>query len=418
MKMTRLAAAFAVCCLAASVTAGLNGVSSGDVVLGEWNSDFDACKAYAEANHTPMVLFWASAACGQCANLEKACNTPEFADWRTSRQFVMCFVQNNVTVKDWARNSSGKFPYCVAYWSKADGTVINDKFTGRPSFIKGAGGSTLAQMFANRLDQAFATSGQPVSPTDDPGNVNPAGPSGNVGNEWKVARALKGGLFSADGRCLGMVLVKTGRANFTTKRARVSAKVTLADGKNRTFSPIVVGVDTTTVAGMSKTRVGSMTVSITGADLGGTFTDANGVVYTIAPATLGGATADGTYAFTLDQDPATIKGLPVLGQFLPKGVEFTSRRSRWIFGSRGSVRYNAAQGGFVASSTANAASVKLSYRKATGFFRGNFKVYTQQTATRVRAASVTVTGWMLGTNGAGVVTVKGEGSYNCSISAK
>lgn len=53
-------------------------VSSGDIRLGEWNSNFSRAKAYAESNHMPMLIYWGSTSCPKCSTLKSAISNDDF----------------------------------------------------------------------------------------------------------------------------------------------------------------------------------------------------------------------------------------------------------------------------------------------------------------------------------------------------
>ena len=68
-------------------------VSKGELVLGEWNRDFNKTKAFADSNHVPMVLVWANPGCSNCEKFEKnVLVTDEFKTWMAERQLVMSFA--------------------------------------------------------------------------------------------------------------------------------------------------------------------------------------------------------------------------------------------------------------------------------------------------------------------------------------
>lgn len=73
------------------VTAPLRGeVADGGLVYsndpafkaGEWNSNFTAIKAKADADNVPLVAFWANKGCAYCKKLETALNTPAGYAWQ------------------------------------------------------------------------------------------------------------------------------------------------------------------------------------------------------------------------------------------------------------------------------------------------------------------------------------------------
>ena len=90
-------------------------VSKGDVVLGEWNRNYNKTKAFADSNHVPMVLVWANPGCSNCEKFEKnVLATDEFKTWMTERELVMSFAYGYETqygdtaAKALAKNNSGQ----------------------------------------------------------------------------------------------------------------------------------------------------------------------------------------------------------------------------------------------------------------------------------------------------------------------
>ena len=414
MKMVKIAAALLAACMASSLMANLENVSSGPIVPGEWNSNYDAGKEYADANHIPLVLFWASSGCGQCKALETACNKPEFVAWRQTRQFVMIFVENDQRIYKIAR-SNGLYPTCLAYWLKEDGTVISQTFCGRTSEMRAAGSSQV-EKFMNTLDGIFATEGQPVTASGTP--TTTGGATATVGSEWNRSRALQAAIFDqATGKLGGYVQMKLGRANRNSKKARVTPKLTLLDGKGRNFAPMTASVDTTTSV-QAVNKFGTISASITGESLSGTYTDPQGVVYDVKDVKLGGSVENGTYVFKMEDYPEQCNGMPVITKYLPLNVEFTSSASKFRTGGSSSLRFSVSDNEFVPSNTSNPSALKLSYRAGNGFIRGSVKIYALKDPHSARGYAATVTGFMVGNEGTAIATLKGVGTFNCTISKK
>ena len=66
-----------------AANAGMNGMTiCGSDDLWRWREPAKAClrelKAYADANHIPMVVFWANDGCGYCAKTEAAMAKSDF----------------------------------------------------------------------------------------------------------------------------------------------------------------------------------------------------------------------------------------------------------------------------------------------------------------------------------------------------
>lgn len=145
------------CGLLAGVVQSANlQASSGDIVLGEWNSSFNKGLAYAQKNYVPMLLFWANPGCANCAALETACTSKWFRDWQANRRIVMVFTEGGSEAREFARNPSGNYPYICVCWEKSDGTASTNRFSGiagqMPVKSTSAQPLTLEQQLAYSVD--------------------------------------------------------------------------------------------------------------------------------------------------------------------------------------------------------------------------------------------------------------------------
>lgn len=114
--------------------------SAGDVVLGEWNSDFDKCKKYAEQNGVPMMAVWSKVGCHMCDIFDTILPLDEFVAWRKQKQIVMCYVKSpswsSMTKElDWISGSLSAAPFVRIYWVKDGKTKVDQRFTGRKSYF-------------------------------------------------------------------------------------------------------------------------------------------------------------------------------------------------------------------------------------------------------------------------------------------
>lgn len=165
-----LAAVTAMACsyVQAQTLGDLQNVStSGPIVAGEWNTQYQAGLDYAKAHDCPIVLFWANPGCGNCEKLEKACNTDEFVNWRKERKFVLIFAYGGAAEKAVAKNSTGKFPYIYVNWPGHGEKRFSGIANGMPaqSWTKGDGtvSKTLAAKFIASIE--LVTAGySPVPP--------------------------------------------------------------------------------------------------------------------------------------------------------------------------------------------------------------------------------------------------------------
>lgn len=410
-----------VCLLAAAVglagsayAVDLENVSSGSVVPGEWNSNFSACKSYAESNGMPMLVFWSNPGCAQCNKMKTACNTSTFVEWRKSKGIVMMFSEGDPSVKAFAKNSSGKFPYMRLYWPAGG---VDVKFTGRSGTIQ-ASGSTLQTQFINYLNAQLkswngsGSGGGTVIPAPTPVEPTPSVPV--VGAEWKRARKLVASYYGEDGNIAGRVLVIAGKANAVRKTAKVKIQVMGLDGKTKTIGYSHFSVDRTTKGSVGN-AIGGATVSITGSSVTGSL-EYGGKSFEIKNVAPGGSMVNGDYAFDLESWPSSCEGMKVVEKYLPLGQTFSSSSSRWSFRRRsGTIKYDQNIGDFTSAVT-NPSALKLTYKTATGFFKGTFEIFAEKSETKVKKYKATVTGFMVGDEGSGVATVKRVGSYNCTIS--
>ena len=95
----------------------------GDIVLGEWTSQYTKALEYAEAKHLPLIVFWGNRGCSICQGVESKLGTnKDFLEWQVENGIVMVYVINNVTGSDatLAKNAlgSGSYPIVGYYWLK------------------------------------------------------------------------------------------------------------------------------------------------------------------------------------------------------------------------------------------------------------------------------------------------------------
>lgn len=139
--------------------------STGKVILGEWNRNFDEARAKADSEHIPMIVFYGGLSCGVCEILQRALDTDEFKAWQAERKLLMVFTTDNSrgaassfsnpkpTKKQNANPdepSESGFPYIAVYWNR-DGAVP-EKFSpnyrcfrGKEGMMPAKGGSLMEQ---------------------------------------------------------------------------------------------------------------------------------------------------------------------------------------------------------------------------------------------------------------------------------
>ena len=393
----------------------LANVSSGSLVLGEWNTNFANARSYAEANGIPLFAFWSNPGCGQCNRLKTACNTGTFVAWRKSKKIVMVFSEGGTALKDFTRNTSGKYPYCRIYWPAGD---VDKKFSGRASTIPGVG-NTLEAKLINCLDTYLAKWSGGGDPSPSEPRVDPVTPKPTPGTEWNRARKLYGTMYTKSDTLAGTVLIYAGKISRGSSKLKVS--VTDIYGKTKSSSQKSFTCDATTEGSIAG-KFGTYKFSITKNQISGSITSGNST-YEVKPFAAGGTLSDGELYFSLLDYPEECQGNPVIfddtdSGYLPNDQAFTSKNSRWTFPRKGTLKYNRAMGEFVMSNTGNPSGLRLSYKSSTGFFKGSFIIYTARTETNIKQYKATVTGFMVGNEGAGVAVVKNVGEFACAITSE
>lgn len=158
-----------------------------NVVPGVWNGYFEYCKAYAEENNVPLVVFWAKPGCGMCEELEKAVKKSGFKKWMAERALVMNFAygsgkHNPAKAKSFARdglhyntkkrNFLSDFPFLAVYFKNKDGEYVKYNFSGRNGAMPCKEGS-LEQQFMDSVDLILTEWKKPETYTG--GNFSVAG---------------------------------------------------------------------------------------------------------------------------------------------------------------------------------------------------------------------------------------------------
>lgn len=384
---------------AANITT-LSDVSSGEIELGEWNTNFAVAKSYAEANGIPLFAFYSNPGCGQCNRLKTACNTPQFVAWRKAKKILMVFSEGGTAVKDFTRNASGKYPYLRLYWPAGN---VDKKFSGRSSTIP-ASGSTIEEKLINCLNSYLAAWG---GGSAEPIVIEPP----KVGPEWNKARTLFGSFYDSNGVLAGRIQVTAGKAS--SGKARIKAAIMGLDGKQKNLQQKIFTIDTTTRGVLSNSKC-VYNFAITNSDISGTVTIGK-TIYSVSNLRTGGTLSNGTLSFMSIDLPTTFQDYPILAAYLPTPQTFVSTASKWSFARAGTPRYDRATGAFVMSSTTNPSGLKLVYKSNTGYFSGKFYVYALRTQTSVKKYTAKVTGFMVGDSGEGVVTINKVGTFACTI---
>ena len=165
--------------VAVAYTPVLGESQSADVQPGVWNARFYECKAFAESNELPLVVFWAASGCSQCEKLEEAVKNSDFTSWMKDRGYVMNFVMGNnpykpADAKKFAKKgldyfskmerSIGDYPYIAVYFKNESGEYVKYNFTGRAGGMPSTKGS-LQQQFMDSVDLILTEWKKPITYT-------------------------------------------------------------------------------------------------------------------------------------------------------------------------------------------------------------------------------------------------------------
>lgn len=135
--------------------------SKGDIVRGEWTSQFDKARKQAEAEGVPLVVFWANSGCHNCEDVEKQMASSGFKSWMKEKKLYMVLTCNGddgpcgktdlkdgaAKAKEYAKDPSGAYPYFGVWWNNG-GTKLKQRgtFTG-----KGLSASQIEKAIMNLL---------------------------------------------------------------------------------------------------------------------------------------------------------------------------------------------------------------------------------------------------------------------------
>ena len=161
-----------------------NGVTystSGDIVPGEWTSQFSKAKVYADAKNVPLIVVWANPGCGFCGMFEtEAMYTTRMRNWMKTKKYVFVFALGTSTsdgsqAKSFAKYGSN-YPFCRVYWKRDNsGKTVNYGFCGRWGMMYGDSLNTKDDMDVQFKNAIEAYVGGYV-PSTDSGTVTPVNP--------------------------------------------------------------------------------------------------------------------------------------------------------------------------------------------------------------------------------------------------
>lgn len=410
--------------LAATFTASaaISG-ATGEIVPGEWNCDYNKGKAYADANHIPLVVFYGKADCGNCRSLKSHLDSEEAKAWYAEKGYVLV-LSTKYSSPGWeaARQlcldayNSTKLPMIGVYWAKEDGATILKGFTGTSSGMSGTGG--MDTKFIYTVESILGTQGSSSSgggsSTEGGSSTGGESETGTIPALFSKANKLTGVVLNEDGELEGVITVKTGKANTRKKTVTVKATVQLIGMTKKSFRTVKFDATTTETYKLTGT-LGTLAIKFVGGTFSGTL-DSNVGEYTVEGATVGGALPSSTGYVTLLGTIPTYMNYPVFTDWLPANQTFTAAGTRWTFPKAGKAKYDRTSQAFVnTAETTNPSGMKLTYKSSTGYFKGGFYVCYKMSDTKVARKKMKVVGYVYDGTGYGVATITGQGTLDVTI---
>lgn len=140
-------------------------ISTGPILPGEWNADFEGVLAKAEREQRPMVLLHGSNGCTYCKRLEESIAGEVFRLWREDRAPLMALVQAGSRLsppqtvraaKNFVQqiNEDVEMPYVAVYWPQ-NGFTNRVAFSGRRGMMGGRRDPRLVVELMSALDLAL-----------------------------------------------------------------------------------------------------------------------------------------------------------------------------------------------------------------------------------------------------------------------
>ena len=101
--------------------------------------------------------------------------------------------------------------------------------------------------------------------------------------------------------------------------------------------------------------------------------------------------------------------------YLPDGIEITTKKTKWVLPKAGKVVYSKKAGGIDESKLGeNPSGLKLTFKSKDGTFSGSFKAYIDKKG-KPKGVTVSVSGVMIDGKGYGMATIKKAGSVAVTI---
>ena len=143
--------------------------SGGTLELGQWYTDWNACKTYADANNLPVFFIWSNKTCVHCQWTDQTLVADGFKTWAANNdagKVIYCFMaggenkypdQKGSTAYNWMWKGTGDgggtklnaYPF-VCLWWKAKG--VNARYTG-DDFCSGNGFNASTHLNADSIPQ-------------------------------------------------------------------------------------------------------------------------------------------------------------------------------------------------------------------------------------------------------------------------
>ena len=231
---------------------------------------------------------------------------------------------------------------------------------------------------------------------------------------------MKGALYDADGNLVGTMLLKFGRRS-SKGMVKVSATATAMGGKKIQARAKNFELSGGRIAGRLDFKAPILAMDLKeGAD--GTFT-LKSSAYRMKKSSVGGVLAPKSLMFNaaIDHVPDFGSAGKILEAALPTNVLiYVANGTRWSCGKAPSIKYkkNREAGkyelvGLGDPAKPNVSALKLTYAHKTGIYKGSFKLYATNAgsippnkAPKLKKYKVNVFGFVLGTEGDGLGTLK------------
>ena len=121
-------------------------------------------------------------------------------------------------------------------------------------------------------------------------------------------------------------------------------------------------------------------------------------------------------AFYMDTEALSeMLGDDMYADYLPDGIEITTKKTKWVLPKAGKVVYSKKAGGIDESKLGeNPSGLKLTFKSKDGTFSGSFKAY-RDVKGKPKATTVSVSGFVVDGVGYGIATIKKVGSVPITI---